>query len=130
MEFKLAVLPGDGIGPAVIAEAVRVLEAVGRRFGHDFELSDGAIGGNAIDSTGTALPDETQELCDQADAVLFRRRRRPQVGRPQGLGPARGRHPRNPPEHGPLREPQAGQGRARAGKRQPDQERTGLKAWT
>ena len=71
MEFKLAVLPGDGIGPDVIAEAVRVLEAVGRRFGHDFELSDGAIGGNAIDSTGTALPDETQELCDQADAVLF-----------------------------------------------------------
>ena len=71
MEFKLAVLPGDGIGPAVIAEAVRVLEAVGRRFGHDFELSEGAIGGNAIDSTGTALPDETQELCDQADAVLF-----------------------------------------------------------
>ena len=71
MEFKLAVLPGDGIGPDVIAEAVRVLEAVGRRFGHDFELSEGAIGGNAIDSTGTALPDETQELCDQADAVLF-----------------------------------------------------------
>ena len=71
MEFKLAVLPGDGIGPDVIAEAIRVLEAVGRRFGHDFELSEGAIGGNAIDSTGTALPDETQELCDQADAVLF-----------------------------------------------------------
>ena len=71
MEFKLAVLPGDGIGPDVIAEAVSVLEAVGRRFGHDFELSEGAIGGNAIDSTGTALPDETQELCDQADAVLF-----------------------------------------------------------
>ncbi len=71
MEFKLAVLPGDGIGPDVIAEAVGVLEAVGRRFGHDFELSEGAIGGNAIDSTGTALPDETQELCDQADAVLF-----------------------------------------------------------
>ena len=71
MEYKLAVLPGDGIGPDVIAEAVRVLEAVGRRFGHDFELSEGAIGGNAIDSTGTALPDETQELCDQADAVLF-----------------------------------------------------------
>ena len=71
MEFKLAVLPGDGIGSDVIAEAIRVLEAVGRRFGHDFELSEGAIGGNAIDSTGTALPDETQELCDQADAVLF-----------------------------------------------------------
>ena len=71
MEFKLAVLPGDGIGPDVIGEAVRVLEAVGRRFGHDFEVSEGAIGGNAIDSTGTAFPDETGELCDQADAVLF-----------------------------------------------------------
>ena len=71
MEFKLAVLPGDGIGPDVIGEAVRVLEAVGRRFGHDFEVSEGAIGGNAIDSTGTAFPDETRELCDKADAVLF-----------------------------------------------------------
>ena len=71
MEFSIAVLPGDGIGPDVTAEAVRVLEAVGRRFGHDFELKHGSIGGNAIDSAGTPLPDETLEVCQSADAVLF-----------------------------------------------------------
>ncbi|MDA1349383.1 MAG: 3-isopropylmalate dehydrogenase [Chloroflexi bacterium] len=71
MEFSLAILPGDGIGPDVTTEAVRVLEAVGRRFGHDFDLKQGSIGGNAIDKTGTALPEETLEISQAADAVLF-----------------------------------------------------------
>jgi 3-isopropylmalate dehydrogenase len=71
MEFSLAILPGDGIGPDVTTEAVRVLEAVGRRFGHDFDLKRGSIGGNAIDKTGTALPDETLDISQAADAVLF-----------------------------------------------------------
>ena len=71
MEFLIAVLPGDGIGPDVTAEGVRVLEAVGSRFGHEFEIQRGSIGGNAIDASGTALPDETVELCNRADAVLF-----------------------------------------------------------
>ena len=71
MEFKIAILPGDGIGPEVIAESVKVLEAVGRRFGHSFELERGRVGGNAIDDFGTPLPDDTIELCRESDAILF-----------------------------------------------------------
>ena len=71
MEFEIAVLPGDGIGPEVIAEAVRVLDAVGGRFGHSFDLEHGRIGGNAIDDFGTPLPDDTVELCQRSDAILF-----------------------------------------------------------
>ncbi len=71
MEFKIAVLPGDGIGPEVIGEAVKVLDTVGERFGHRFDVQSGPIGGNAIDRYGTALPDETLEACYNVDAVLF-----------------------------------------------------------
>ena len=71
MDFTIAVLPGDGIGPEVICEAVRVLDAVGARFGHSFEVCSGSIGGHAIDACGTSLPDETLQLCHGADAVLF-----------------------------------------------------------
>ena len=71
MEYKIAVLPGDGIGPEVIAESIKVLNAVGRRFGHSFDLERGRIGGNAIDDFGTPLPDETVELCNDSDAILF-----------------------------------------------------------
>ena len=71
MEYKIAALPGDGIGPEVIAEAAKVLQAVGRRFGHSFDLERGRVGGNAIDDFGTPLPDETLELCESSDAILF-----------------------------------------------------------
>jgi 3-isopropylmalate dehydrogenase len=71
MEFKITVLPGDGIGPEVIGESVKVLEAVGSRFGHSFDLQSGIVGGGAIDATGSAFPDETIELCQDADAILF-----------------------------------------------------------
>ena len=71
MEFRIAILPGDGIGPEVIGEAVKVLEAVGERFGHRFDVRSGPIGGNAIDRYGTPLPDETMEACYDVDAVLF-----------------------------------------------------------
>ncbi len=71
MEYSIAVLPGDGIGPEVMAEGVKVLDAVGRRFGHTFKTSFGRIGGNAIDEFGTPLPDETLALCKGADAILF-----------------------------------------------------------
>ena len=71
MEFTIAVLPGDGIGPEVIGEAVKVLDAVGERFGHRFDMRTGPIGGSAIDRYGTALPDETLEACHNVDAVLF-----------------------------------------------------------
>ena len=71
MRFKLAVLPGDGIGPDVIAEAVKVLEAVAGRFGHSFDMSYGLVGGAAIDETGTALPEDVLKMCRRADAVLL-----------------------------------------------------------
>src|SRR5262245_38784711 len=71
MKAKIAVLPGDGIGPEVVAEALRVLEAIGRRFGHEFTLTEALLGGIAIDRTGTALPPETVTVCQAADAVLL-----------------------------------------------------------
>ncbi len=56
MKFNLTVLPGDGIGVDVTAEAVKVLRAIGERFGHEFDLHYGLIGGIDIDQTGEALP--------------------------------------------------------------------------
>ena len=71
MEFNIAVLPGDGIGPEVIAEGVKVLEAVGRKFGHHFNLTYDDVGGAAIDKYGVALRPETVDMASKADAVLF-----------------------------------------------------------
>ena len=71
MEFEIAVLPGDGIGPEVVAEALKVLQAVGEKFGHSFHLHDGLVGGIAIDTQGTALSDDTLDMCRQCDAVLL-----------------------------------------------------------
>ena len=69
--FKIAVLPGDGIGPEVIAEAVRVLRAVATRSGASFEFEQALVGGAAIDATGRPLPPETLKLCQSAHAILF-----------------------------------------------------------
>jgi len=71
MEFDIAVLPGDGVGPEVIDEALKVLRTVGEKFGHSFHFHDGLIGGVAIDALGTALSDETLEMCKQCDAVML-----------------------------------------------------------
>src|SRR3954463_16570169 len=71
MRAVIAVLPGDGIGPEVVDQARRVLSAVSEKWGHTFTLNDAAIGGIAIDQTGSALPPETLELAKQADAVLL-----------------------------------------------------------
>ena len=71
MRAVIAVLPGDGIGPEVVAEAIKVLGAVGTKFGHEFVLRHALIGGCAIDQTGSALPADTLELCRGADAVLL-----------------------------------------------------------
>ncbi|MCD6390783.1 MAG: 3-isopropylmalate dehydrogenase [Dehalococcoidia bacterium] len=71
MEFNIAVLPGDGVGPEVITEALKVLQTVGEKFGHGFRLHDGLIGGVAIDTLGTALSDETLGMCKECDAVLL-----------------------------------------------------------
>jgi 3-isopropylmalate dehydrogenase len=71
MQAVITTLPGDGIGPDVVAEGVRVLEAVAERFGHQFEIHSALLGGIAIDTTGTALPEETLRLCRESDAVLL-----------------------------------------------------------
>ena len=71
MKFNIALLPGDGVGPEVAAEGVKVLEAVGTRFGHFFELDYCPIGGVAIDQFGVALPEETLRKCEKSDAVLM-----------------------------------------------------------
>ena len=71
MQFNLAVLPGDGVGPEVTAEAVKVLKAVGSRFGHNFNLHYGLVGGVAIDETGVALSQDTLKMCQGSDAVLL-----------------------------------------------------------
>ena len=69
--FNVAVLPGDGIGPEVMAEALRVLDAVERKFGVKFERTRANVGGAGIDSEGKALPQTTIDICKAADAILF-----------------------------------------------------------
>lgn len=71
MQYTIAVLPGDGIGPEVVAEGIKTLHAIGERYGHSFTTTEGHIGGIAIDTTGTALPNETVELCKRSNAVLL-----------------------------------------------------------
>ncbi|HEX9616314.1 MAG TPA: 3-isopropylmalate dehydrogenase [Anaerolineales bacterium] len=68
---EIVLLPGDGIGPEVVAAARTVLEAVSGQFNHTFRMASYAIGGNAIDAHGTALPEETLAACRQADAILL-----------------------------------------------------------
>ena len=69
--YRICCLPGDGIGPEIIAEGKKVLDAVGRRHGVEFACEDALIGGCAIDATGDPLPDETLEAARAADAVLL-----------------------------------------------------------
>lgn len=71
MKYNIAVLPGDGIGPEIVGEAVRVLDAVAARFGHRFEYTHALVGGAAIDATGDPYPDQTDRICKEADAILF-----------------------------------------------------------
>ena len=71
MKYRIAVVKGDGIGPEVIDEATKVLDAVGERFGHTFEYTYVLAGGAAIDETGRCLPDETVDIAKASDAVLL-----------------------------------------------------------
>lgn len=71
MKGTIAVLPGDGIGPEIMASAVRVLDAVNAKFHHNFETKTGITGGAAYDTSGVHLPEETIETCKNADAILF-----------------------------------------------------------
>ena len=71
MNYKIALVPGDGIGPEVVAEAVKVLDAVGKKYGHQFEYETVLAGGAAIDAFGECLPRNTVEVCKKSDAVLL-----------------------------------------------------------
>ena len=94
MEARITVLPGDGVGPEVTAEAVACLATIAEQFGHAFEFQEALIGGAAVDATGDPLPEATLNLCRTCDAVMLGA-----VG-----GPAWDRHPRDQrPESGLLR---------------------------
>src|SRR5699024_12365812 len=71
MSKKILVLPGDGIGPEIIREAVKVLQVANDKFSLDLELLDGELGGAAIDKHGVPLADETLALAREDDAVLL-----------------------------------------------------------
>ena len=71
MNYKIALIRGDGIGPEVVGEAVKVMEAVGNKFGHTFTFVDVMMGGCAIDAVGKSYPDGTAEACKACDAVLL-----------------------------------------------------------
>lgn len=71
MDLKLAILPGDGIGPEIMEQALKVVKAVCRRFGHKMTYDYALTGASAIDAVGDPYPPETHELCMKSDAVLF-----------------------------------------------------------
>jgi 3-isopropylmalate dehydrogenase len=71
MQKKIAVIMGDGIGPEVTQQSVKILDAVGQQFGHRFFYTYCLMGADAIDKTGNPLPDETLEICLESDAILF-----------------------------------------------------------
>ena len=71
MEAKITVLPGDGVGPEIVAEAVKILEAIAKKFGHHFRYIYKDVGGAAIDKHGTPIPKKTIESCQRSDAVLL-----------------------------------------------------------
>ncbi|HIW19897.1 MAG TPA: 3-isopropylmalate dehydrogenase [Candidatus Alistipes pullicola] len=71
MELKIALLPGDGIGPEIVGEAVKVLNSVAAKFGHTFNYTKALVGACAIDATGDPYPAETHAVCQASDVVLF-----------------------------------------------------------
>jgi 3-isopropylmalate dehydrogenase len=71
MNYKITVLPGDGIGPDIVREAIEVLKTIGQKYGHSFNLLEADIGGIAIDKHGIPLPQATIDACKSSDAVLL-----------------------------------------------------------
>ena len=70
-KINIAVLPGDGIGPEIVAQAVKAVDAVAAKFGYEVTYTHALVGACAIDATGNPYPDETHQACMEADAVLF-----------------------------------------------------------
>ena len=71
MKKCIAVLAGDGIGPEIMKEGLKVLDTVAKIFGHTFEYKEALVGGCAYDTYGHPLPDETKTICNNADAIYF-----------------------------------------------------------
>ena len=71
MDLKIAVLPGDGIGPEIIEQAIKAIDATCKKYGHTVGYTYGSVGATAIDKTGNPYPEETHRICMQSDAVLF-----------------------------------------------------------
>jgi len=71
MDLRIAILPGDGIGPEIMSQAIKVLNAAGEKFGHNFCYEECLVGAAAIKAVGNPFPDETLEVCLGSDAVLF-----------------------------------------------------------
>ena len=71
MNKTIAVLPGDGVGPEITKQAVKLLEKIADKYNHNFTFKEGLIGAIAIDQTGNSFPEATQKLCEQSDAILF-----------------------------------------------------------
>ena len=69
--LSIAVLPGDGIGPEIINEAVKVCDSIAKKFGHEIKWNHALVGSAAIDATGNPYPEETHKICINADAILF-----------------------------------------------------------
>ena len=71
MILKIAVLSGDGIGPEVTEQSIKVLKSLGKKFNHKIELESGLVGAVAIDKYNDPYPDETHQVCLNSDAILF-----------------------------------------------------------
>ena len=71
MKLKIAVLPGDGIGPEVTNESIKVLKCIAEKYNHNIELSEGLVGAVAIEEHNDPYPDTTHEICKNSDAILF-----------------------------------------------------------
>ena len=69
--YNITVLKGDGIGPDIVAEAMNVLEAVGKKYNHKFNFNEKLVGGAALDACGVPLPDDTLEACKNCDSILL-----------------------------------------------------------
>ena len=106
MKAKITLLPGDGIGPEVVAEARKVLDVIAGKFNHTFTFSEQLAGGIAIDQTGNPLPEETIGACLESDAVLLGAVGAPKQEQHQAVNdkrdPAQDRRRRKIVDHAPV----------------------------
>ena len=104
MNYNIAVLPGDGIGPEVMGEGTQVLKQVAQLYGFTVSLEPGIVGGASIDAHGKPLTDAVLNLAKQSDAVLLGAMGGPQVGWSRLCDPARARALSVTPRVGPIRQ--------------------------